>query len=117
MRQSAVRYLYRIPTVVTLVGHEKPGLLQTRDGAAKRTTDVVEVEVRRGIRIQGALCVADPQLILNREAGEGGVLVVVKGRAMELVRAALGGHANARNAGIFCAEIIGQNIQFADCFE
>src|SRR3954464_10958220 len=36
---------------------------------------------------------------------------------MELVGAALGGHANARNAGILCAEIIGQNIQLAYCFE
>src|SRR6266496_2661646 len=117
MRQSAVRHLYRIPVVVTLVDHEKPSLLKARDGAAKRTADVVKVEVRGWIGIQGALGVADPLQILNREAGQGGVLVVIESRAMELVRAALGGHANARNAGILRAEIIGQNIQFAHCFE
>src|SRR3954471_24194432 len=110
MRQFVVRYLHRIATVIAFVRHEKPGLLQTWNGAAKRTADVVEVEVRRRIRIQRPLGITDSLLILNGESGESRVLVVVESRAMQLVRTALGGDANARNASIFCAEIIGQDI-------
>ena len=83
MRQFVVRDLYRIAIVVALVGHEKPGLLQTRDGTAKRAADIVVVEVGGGIRIQRALSIGYSLLILNREAGESGVLVVIKSRTME----------------------------------
>src|SRR4051812_23056040 len=107
MRQFAVRDLYRIPVVVPLVGHEKPGLLQARDASSKRSSEIVQVKVRVRIRKLGAKGITDSLLVLQRQRSESRVLVIVKDRPVELVRAALRGHANTGNARIFCTEIIG----------
>src|SRR5882724_9026128 len=100
MGQFIICDLNRVPVVVALVGRKKPGLLQFWYRTSERTGNVIEVEVRRRIGIQGALGVLYTLLVLNCETRQSRVFVVVKNRAMKLVCSALGCHADAGNAGI-----------------
>src|SRR6266404_8688075 len=116
MRQLLVRNGYRGPRVVPFIGHKEPGLLNTGNRPPQGSTNIVEIEIRRRIladarsrhKIRHAL------FVLYLQGRQGGVLVVVKSRAVKLRFAPLGGDANIANSRIFSAEIGGENIEFAD---
>src|ERR1051325_8422278 len=116
MWKSIVAYTQRIPVVIAFVSHKEPGFLQTRYRAAQRAANVVFVEIGIGIRKERALRIKNALFVLNLQAGQSGILIVVERRAVELVAATLGGDTNAGNARVLCTEIVGKNIEFGHCF-
>ena len=59
----------------------------------------------------------DSGQVLQRERGQRGIGVVVKGGAVKLILSPLGGNTDIRRACVFRTEAIGENVHLVDGFK
>src|ERR1700687_3840463 len=105
--------------IAPLESHKKPSLLQLGNGAAEGTADIIFVEIGIGVRAleggRGKVCFAIK--IIEGPCSQGGVLVVVNGRAVVFGAAALGTHADVGDASVLRTEVRREDIDLAHSFQ
>ena len=103
---------------IALVGGKEPRLLQPWNGPAERSSHVCEIKI--GIRVL-ALKWSRRKFPLAGKIGQGPrsqcrVAVVVEDRTVISRTPTLRVYADIGNATVFCAEIVGQHIDFTHGF-